>query len=326
MLKQLICSVVLFFCCFVGLKAQNEAQRPENMLIETYWQYAYTLHLETGTVVHQAEDNYQLFVVFHYDSLFRLYNNGLMLEGNWSIDKGQLKFPFRQVDSYRLIAATANYLELGFSPPNTSATYIYHFNAEERPVGMFSRRDGELPEVVIKEKAKNRVQLLAKAEKSRKRFKVPFLKKQEEAAPLTPIQIEITGGGYYGGVDPVLRDHIVIKSDGRLVQEFMTKGRGLTVTKKDIPREELELFVAWAEEQKFFDMERQYDCKSKLCDKRKDIKPRPTPLRVTITYGIKRKMVTVAIFGKDKSGERYVDYPPQIDNIVDAVQRMASRI
>jgi hypothetical protein len=37
-------------------------------------------------------------------------------------------------------------------------------------------------------------------------------------------------------------------------------------------------------------------------------------------------MVTVAIFGKDKHGEQYVEYPPQIDHIVDTVQRMASRI
>jgi hypothetical protein len=324
MLKQITISLILFLTFLQGAKAQNDVQRPENMLIETYWQYTYTLHLETGTVVHQADDSYQLYVIFHYDSLFRLYNNGLMLEGKWSVNQGQLKFPFRQVDTYRLTAATSEFLELSFSPPNTRATYVYHFTAEERPVGMFSRREGELQEVVIKEKAKSRAGLLAKAEKSRK-MKLKFRKKQEEK-PLTPIQIEITGGGYYGGVDPVLRDHIVIKSDGRLVQEFMTKGRGLMVTKKDIPRQELEAFVAWAEEQKFFDLERQYDCKSVLCDKRKDIKPTPTPLRVTITYGIRRKMVTVSIYGRDKTGERYVDYPPQIDNIVDAVQRMASRI
>ena len=315
--------VVLLTLCLGNLYSQADVQTPENMLIETYWHYAYTMHLESGTVVHQADDNYQLAVIFHYDSIFNLYNNGLQVEGRWSIEKGQLTWPFRQINQYRLMSATAQALEISFNPPNSTGTFLYHFVAEERPLGMFARREGELPEVLIKEKAASRTGLFTSSSKKAKKKKA---KVEEERTVSLPIQIEITGGGYYGGVDPVLRDHIVIKSNGRLVQEFMTKNRGLMVTKKDIPRTELEAFVTWAEQQKFFDLERQYDCTSKLCDKRKDINPKPTPLRVCITYGNRRKMVTVSIYGKDKNGDRYVDYPPQIDNIVDAVQRMASRI
>jgi hypothetical protein len=324
------CSWCIIICCSFfaidPLQAQSDRPRPEQLLIETYWQYAYTLHLETGTVVHQADDNSDLVVVFHYDSVFQLYNHGLMLDGRWTCDNGQLRFPFKQVDSYRLTAATNQYLELSFNPPNSAGTFLYHFTAIERPIAMFPRREGELPEVLIEERAAKKSGIALRSAKRKERKSI-FWWRNEIVEPIrTPIQVEITGGGYYGGVDPVLRDHIVIKSDGRLVQEFMTKNRGLTVTKKDIPREELELFVNWLEDQQFFDMERQYDCTSRMCDKRKDITPKPTPLRVCITYGIKRKMVTVTIWGKDKNGERYVEYPPQIDNIVDAVQRMANRI
>ncbi|MEZ4980000.1 MAG: hypothetical protein R2769_00110 [Saprospiraceae bacterium] len=34
------------------------------------------------------------------------------------------------------------------------------------------------------------------------------------------INIELIGGGYYGGIDPVLKDFIHVKSDGRLIKEF----------------------------------------------------------------------------------------------------------
>jgi hypothetical protein len=320
--KSLLSHVFIWLCLLSNenLVAQNELPKAEHLLIETYWHYDYTIHLETGTAVHQADDYYDLYVIFHYDSIFRLYNNGLMIDGKWSMQNGQLKWPFRQVENYRVISVTPEGLELSFTPVNGTGTMLYHFTAEDKPSVMFARREGELPEILIREKKQG---LFTKATKRNKRGRN---KNQDSAPPTVPIQIEITGGGYYGGVDPVLRDHITIKSNGRLVQEFMTKGRGLMVIKKDIPRAELEAFVAWCEEQKFFDFERQYDCTSTLCDKRKSIKPAPTPLRVCITYGPRRKMVTVAIFGKDKHGERYVDYPPQIDHIVDAVQRMASRI
>jgi hypothetical protein len=309
------------FCVLsASLSAQNDIQKPENMLIETYWQYGYTLHLESGTVVHQSDPSYPLVVIFHYDSVYRLYNNGLQIEGKWHIANGQMHFPFRQLDKYRLTSANAHSMELAFNPPNNKGTFIYHFVATTVPLGMFSKRDGELAEVVILEKLKRNKAV--KASKKSKKQKA----KEEALALKTPIQIEITGGGYYGGIDPVLRDHIVIKSNGRLVQEIMTKERGLIVHKKDIPRDELEAFVVWAEQQSFFDFERQYDCKSNLCDKRKLKTPKPTPLRICITYGNRRKMVTVAIWGKDKTGDKYVDYPPQIDNIVEAVQRMANRI
>jgi hypothetical protein len=329
-LHRLVAQMVFLtcFCCITThTHAQQSRDKQENALIETYWKYCYTVHLETGTTVHQADAGYELFVVFHYDSLFRLYNNGLNTEGKWTLNQGQLDFAFKQTNQYQITAVTAHYLEISFRPANTTGTFLYHFSAEKQPMGMFSRRKGELAEVTVTEKAKKKAKqdTAAKPEKEARNWFWWRDKTYDTPAP-TPIQIEITGGGYYGGVDPVLRDHTVIHSNGRLVQEILTKKRGLTVTKKEIPRTELEAFVLWAEEQKFFDFERQYDCTSKLCDKRKGISPKPTPLRIIITHGARRKMVTIAIWGRDKTGEKYVDYPSQIDNIVDAVQRMANRI
>ena len=134
------------------------------------------------------------------------------------------------------------------------------------------------------------------------------------------------GGGYYGGVDPVIRDYIHIKSDGRLIKEFKSMANGLKVTKKNISRQELEDFAEYVIKQKFFEFDRLYDCDTSTCQKRKSNSPTPIPLRLAIAYGNRKKVVTVAIWGEDDRRVQYVDYPPALDNIIDAVQRMAHRI
>jgi hypothetical protein len=37
-------------------------------------------------------------------------------------------------------------------------------------------------------------------------------------------------------------------------------------------------------------------------------------------------MVTISIYGYDDKGVKYVDYPPELDHIIEAIQRMASRL
>ena len=124
----------------------------------------------------------------------------------------------------------------------------------------------------------------------------------------------------------MLKDFIQIKTDGRLIKEYQSVHTNLLITKKNIPREELEMFAEYVQKQGFFDFQRAYDCPDQHCQKRKGEKPVPIPLRIAITYGDKKKMVTVAIWGKDDLGIKWVDYPPQLDNIVDAIQRMANRL
>ena len=134
------------------------------------------------------------------------------------------------------------------------------------------------------------------------------------------------GGGYYGGIDPVLKDFILIKSDGRLIKEFQSVQHGLIVTKKYIPRLELEKFADYILEQGFFEMERAYDCTDPFCMKRKSQKPRPVPLRLSVAYGDRKKVVTIAIWGKDNLNTNYLEYPPALDHIIDAIQKMANRL
>lgn len=318
---RFLLSTLLVFAAAVVVSAQFFSKIDENLLIESKWKYTYTMHLETNTIVHQAEDYYQHFLYFRYDSTFEQYLNGQLSDGRWSLVGNVLNYPFRHIKKFAVTNLTELAMDIEFNPPNGKGTMVYHFIKVESRDAPFLRRENELPEIVIESKsaARSNELTLVRAEKVKKKRK-----KGRDSEPY--ISVELVGGGFYGGIDPVLRDYIVIKNDGRLVKEFKSLNSDLQVVRKDIPREELEMFAEWVTSQKFFDMSRQYDCLSAVCEKRKFVTPRPVPLRISVTYGSVRKMVTVSIWGKDKNGETYIEYPPNLDLIVDAIQRLANRV
>lgn len=319
---RLLARLLLFFAVFQvmpqAVRAQVWAKIDENQLIESKWRYTYTMHLETNTIIHQAEDTYRHFLYFRYDSTYEQFLNGSLTDGRWRLEGNTLHYPFRFVKKFTVTTLTDFALDLEFQQPNSRGTYVYHFIRVESGEAPFLRRENELPEIVIATKGKKLEPGLPKFSKSKA--------KTDRRKRKAFISVELVGGGFYGGIDPVLRDHIIIKNDGRLIKEFKSLNEGLIVTKKNIPREELEQFAEWLMAQKFFDFERQYDCKTATCEKRKYVKPLPMPLRLSVTYGNARKIVTISIWGKDKNGDKYVDYPPVLDQIIDGIQRMANRL
>lgn len=309
-----------------NLMAQDRFGYPnvsENQLIGTKWRYAYTLHLESNTTVHQADKTYQYYLFFKYDYTFEQFLHGKLTRGNWSLNRYALFYPFRNIKKFDIAAINNKTMVLEFQQPNATGTYQYHFVAVDSKDAPFVRPQDELPEVIVEatpKKETKRRNWWASLKNGEKKEATP--KKKE----FVPITVEIVGGGYYGGVDPVVKDFIRINADGRLIQEFQTVSQPLRVTKKNISRAELEAFAEYVEQNKFFDMARLYDCNSPGCDKRKLLKPTPIPLRLMIAYGDKKKVVTIAIWGLDNNKIKYVDYPPALDNIIDAIQRMAHRI
>ena len=297
----------------------------ERQLIGMKWRYAYTLHLESNTTVHQADKAYQYFIFFKYDFTFEQFLHGKFSKGNWSLNTSTLFYPFRNIKKFEIAAISNQTLVLEFQQPNSTGTYQYHFVAVDSKDAPFIRPADELPEVIVEAQ---------QTEKQKK--KKPWWAilrgsddKKEDATKrkeLVYISIELVGGGYYGGIDPVIKDFIRITSDGRLIQEFQTVNQPLRVNKKNIPRQELEAFAEYVTTNKFFDMQRFYDCNSPICDKRKMLKPTPIPLRLMIAYGDKKKIITLPIWGLDNYKIRYLDYPPALDNIIDAIQKLANRM
>lgn len=292
----------------------------ERYLVETKWRYTYAMHLESNTIIHQAEDFYEYFIHFRYNYVFEQYLNGRMTRGPWSLDGADLNYAFKKVEQFEVANLDKKTLVLEFQQPNAKGTYQYHFVRVESKDAPFVKAANELPDIIVEKlsPAERRRRLAARRSKRKNRKKK--IENQEY------ISIELIGGGFYGGIDPVLRDYIHIKSNGRLVKEFKSRNSGLIVTKRDIDRLELEEFAEYILAQDFFNYERLYDCEDSLCQKRKETKPTPVPLRLAVAYGNKKKVVTIAIWGKDKYNVQYVDYPEPLDFIIKAIQKMAHRI
>lgn len=298
----------------------------EREIIETKWRYTYAIHLESNTIIHQAENYYDYYLHFRYDYTYDEYLNGRLTRGTWSLAGSELFYSFKHIKKFEVALINKSKLVLEFTQANSKGTYQYHFIRVESKDAPFKKAANELPDVIVetensRKKGKNWLGFKSKKKKKRKKKR----KKKSKEEPIY-ISIELIGGGYYGGLDPVLKDYIHIKSDGRLIKEFKSLNSGQTITKKDIPREELEQFAEYIIAQQFFEYERMYDCQTANCQERKKDKPTPIPLRLAVAYGDKKKVVTISIWGLDESRIKYVDYPPALDNIIDAIQRMAHRI
>lgn len=326
LLFQCLVGLVIMLCHPVSAQEGKSApsqnpytERNERLLIGVKWRYTYTMHVESATIVHQADKNYEYFLHFRYDNTYEQYLNGKFTKGDWHVDGNTLDYSFKSVKSFEIGEISNRILALEFEQPNSNGKYRYFFKSVEAGESPFPPAPGELPEVVVKGKV---------FKYKKEPWWTVFRKKKEpavvKAEPIN-ITVELIGGGYYGGIDAVQKDYIIIKSDGRLIKEFQSISKGLSVTKKNIPREELERFAAFVKDQKFFEMDRFYDCNTQMCLKRKRQEPSPVPLRLAISYGNLRKVVTISIWGEDNRHVKYVDYPPALDNIVDAIQRMAHR-
>lgn len=309
--------LLTFLFAFIGgIKAQSYISFSADALKETKWRYTFTLHVESDMILHKANNQYQFFLFFRFDNTYLQSLNGKSSSGIWTLNNNQLNYTFQDISAFKIIELSPNNLILEFERSNSKGHFYYHFvNADED--NPFPKPQNELP--LVKVKAKRILDLPWWV----KNFQQKKPKENLAAAPY--ISIELVGGGFRGTIDPVLRDYIRIKNDGRLIQEYQTKSNGLVVKKKNIPREELERFCEYVVTQKFFEYQREYDCHDQACETRKRYKPSPIPLRLSISYGNKKKVISVSIWGMDERHLRYVDYPPALDNIIDAIQRFAHR-
>ena len=337
-MKKLVLILSIFFFGFASLFGQVEVEDStvssiypnvdERKIIETKWRYTYALHLESNTIFHKAEKGYEYFLYFKYNYTYDQFLNGEFDKGVWSLNGSDLFYSFKHIKNFVIAQITKNVLVLEFEQTNSKGTFQYHFVRVDTKDAPFVKPVNELPDVLVEElNLKNdRNQWWAFGmKKKKKKNRWRRKKKEKPKKKEVYISIELIGGGYYGGIDPVLRDYIHIKSSGRLIKEFKSVNQGLVVTKKNIPRDELEAFAEFIINQNFFETEITYDCDDVICQKRKTKKPTPIPLRVVVAYGTRKKVVTISIWGKDKNNIKYVNYPDSIDNIIDAIQKMAVR-
>ena len=297
----------------------------EKLLIESKWHYSHTLHAASNTIVHKAEDQYDYYIYFRYDYSYQEFLNDRLNKGKWKLKGSKLKYNFRDVKEFEVIELSEEKLILEFNLSKGKGKNQYHFDRVESEDAPFPKPSNELPEILVEADDPSGAKKRRKRGWLSKLFQRNKINEIYAEEKLTHIGIELIGGGYYGGINPVVKDFIMIKSDGRLIKELETVQNGAMVVKKNISREELERFADYIVAQGFFEMERRYDCTSPICYKRKKESPKPVPLRLNVAYGDQNRLVTIAIWGKDEMDVQYVDYPPALDYIIEAIQKMANR-
>jgi hypothetical protein len=212
-------------------------------------------------------------------------------------------------------------LVLAFSIGN--GVFHYSFEKVKYKDTPFQKPINELPTVNVKEK--DRKGLFGRRKKDKPKKKL--VRKKKKGEDLVPIEIQMIGGGFYGGLNPMIKDYVHIKTNGRCIKEQESLQDGATKDVFDIDRANLEKFVAFATSKNFFEFDRSYDCVSGDCIKRKRKKPTPIPLRLSIRHGEDYHIVIISIYGRDEEarGRQYVEYPPEIDLLVQGVRKLIER-
>ena len=336
-----ICLLSLIFAAAMPqMQAQNSRQYAainENKLLQTKWKYTYTTHTESNTIIHKADKDYKYYLFLKYDNTVQTYINGKIIDGQWALNeaKNELIYDFRRIKSWRIAEFTNNVLVLEYNL-HAKAAYRYHFVSVTDAEAPFVRSAFDLPDVLVinqlqtgdkfkfrgvKDEPGKRLltarQIRKDAKKAAKKAKNP-----PKEAPVF-IQIELVGGGFYGGMDKVLRNNLVIKTDGKVVREFETERNGLSVTRRTIARKDLEALVKYIESKQFFTFDQTYTCQTGDCQKRMQELPRPVALRLSVTYGFRRKLVMIPIWDGQGHDKAILQYPPELDAIVRAIESLA---
>lgn len=139
------------------------------------------------------------------------------------------------------------------------------------------------------------------------------------------IDIYVSGGGFRGGINPLIHNYIMISSSGYLQRLYETEVEGKVKTEAMIDRETLLDFVKWVAENGFFEMDRKYECADddKQCQSRLKQYPKPIPMKLVIAVGPYRNVVSIPMYAPHLQDD-LIEYPKEIRKIVEAIYDFAS--
>ncbi len=318
----LFCISIIFILPLGNAQKISLFDIPERLIAETQWEYEALVEKNTQTAIHRADENSSIFIYFRYDGTAQQVFNEKLEYNLWSLEGNTLSYKLRDQESFKVKSIKNNRLVLEFKAGKSTFQYWFKkINDTSRNVG-FVKPSNELPTVYVKRKSifdrkwKNR--LNKHRNKKRK-----SQKKQE--IPTDYIAIEMIGGGYYGGINPVYRDMVQVDAKGNVRAEIVTEKEGSIIRNSKTTVENLKKIVDFATQNNFFEEPLVYDCESLLCEKRKSMKPAPVPLRLSITYNQRKRVVSLNLYGKDRHQIQYVQYPKYIDEIIDFVRDLSNQ-
>lgn len=243
-------------------------------------------------------------LLFNENQSMEIFANGDFNRAYWYQKRDTLFFPFFRREAFRIQKLTASTLTLSFLAsdgyyPNCQILFHNSLNPPPTPV-------------------RPPVQTTAKSQ--------PTQPSERIMPPIqsdTEIKIELIGGQTYEAADGVLQDYILIKPNGRLIHEYQSRNSYSFKRKRDLDGQELYALADYIRKQGFFSFDDHYPCRTSACRAWQLDGPSPIPLRLAVTIGTYRKVVQVDVWGLQRGGTPWIDYPEALNDIVDAVRYLS---
>ena len=282
--------IFLFFYPFLLLAQPAKKWNPD-LLTGVVWSFDITYETESGNLIERADTSELCDLLLEANHSYELFDRDQLRRGSWDLQGDILQISFRGVDQFTLGQLAIDQLELYFIVGRKQ--YAHRF-VRQIPIPPTSS-----PSKAPEDKKKHRTWIDGERE----------------------IRIELTGGGFFGGSDPVQRDFILIKENGRLIHERQTVHTGLHVEKKSLSGRQLIELADYIRMNGFFEMEPSYGCTRIDCENRLLAQPKPIPLRLAVSDGLDRHVVEVAIWPEEDT-PNLLYFPPELKAIVEAIREV----
>lgn len=278
------------------LQAQPPQEWDQTLLTGIVWSFQMTFEAGKGDIIEKADTSFICDLLFDEGHSYELFDRDQLVRGMWDLRGDRLSVSFRGLKEFTLVQLTPDQLDLQFQAGRKY--YIHRFLRQTSILPIPSNQANQFPNFPIPQKPEKRT----------------WPDEERE------IRVELTGGGFFGGNDPVQRDFILIKENGRLIHERQTAKTGLNTDKTTLSMRQLAELADFIRSNGFFEMEPFYGCRSPECENRLQQQPVPVPLRLAVSDGLDRHVVEVAVWDENTT---LVSFPPGLKRIVDQIRRMA---
>ncbi|MEM1219725.1 MAG: hypothetical protein AAGH79_12480, partial [Bacteroidota bacterium] len=282
------------------------SQSPNEWLCQGPWLYVHTFTVESSAVI-QSEEVAGSILAFHDYGVVEIDQNGQFTGGIWRLEGDQLMVRLGDKKQFTVKELQPGSLILEFSQTQPiTGTFQYHFRPEQSNVVPSSKE-------------------MVKTSSSPPSSTSPpnSIQRLTRPAPGSMIQIELRGGGYQSKDNPVLKNELMIRSDGQIYFEYMKVQGERLFSKKIISESELEEVANFLFNQGFFELADHYTCQDAACSERLLEEPTPIPIQLAFQYGNYRKVVTLSIYSFEPGYRKVLNYPESIDRMIQAVRRIA---
>lgn len=140
------------------------------------------------------------------------------------------------------------------------------------------------------------------------------------------IEIYVSGGGLYGGMNPKQYDRLMIYQNGLVQREYKSKLGGVQNYETKITKEELTKLAQYIVDMGYYDFEDEYVCDKDdvACKQRMQQNPSPIPLKISVSIGVRRKNIDIDFYAP-KLEKKWIDYPNNLEKILNAIYSVTEK-